>query len=33
MPRRRMKPQVENTDMYMWSSTNDWSRRTESRSR
>ena len=29
----RMKPQVENIDMYMWSSTNVWSRSTASRSR
>ena len=32
-PRRRIQPQVENSDMYMWSSTNTWSRSTESRSR
>ena len=32
-PSRRIQPQVENSDMYMWSSTNTWSRSTESRSR
>ena len=32
-PSRRIQPQVENTDMYMWSSTKTWSRSTESRSR
>ncbi len=32
-PRRRIQPQVEKTDMYMWSSTNTWLRSTESRSR
>ena len=32
-PRRRIQPQVENTDMYMWSSTKTWSRSTDSRSR
>ena len=32
-PRRRIQPQVENSDMYMWSSTKTWSRSTESRSR
>jgi len=31
--RRRIHPQVENTDMYMWSSTNTWSRSIASRSR
>jgi hypothetical protein len=29
---RRIQPQVEKTDMYMWSSTNTWSRSTASRS-
>ena len=29
----RIQPQVENNDMYMWSSTNTWSRNTASRSR
>ena len=28
-PSRRIHPQVENTDMYMWSSTNTWSRSTD----
>jgi hypothetical protein len=32
-PSRRIHPQVEKSDMYMWSSTNTWLRRTESRSR
>ncbi len=32
-PTRRIQPQVENSDMYMWSSTNTWLRRTDSRSR
>ena len=32
-PSRRIQPQVENSDMYMWSSTNTWLRSTESRSR
>ncbi len=32
-PRRRIQPQVENTDMYRWSSTKIWSRSTASRSR
>ncbi len=32
-PRRRIQPQVEKSDMYMWSSTNTWLRSTESRSR
>jgi len=32
-PRRSIQPHVENSDMYMWSSTNTWLRRTESRSR
>ena len=27
-PSRRIHPAVENTDMYMWSSVNTWSRRT-----
>src|SRR6266568_1732668 len=31
-PSRRIQLQVENTDMYMWSSTNTWSRRTARRS-
>ena len=31
-PSRRIQPHVENTDMYMWSRTNTWSRRTASRS-
>src|SRR5947207_9750257 len=31
-PSRRIQPQVENTDMYMWSSTNTWSRSTARRS-
>src|SRR4051812_34677023 len=30
---RRIQPAVENTDMYMWSSTKTWSRSTDSRSR
>ena len=30
---RRIQPTVENTDMYMWSNTKTWSRRTDSRSR
>src|SRR6266576_2616523 len=33
MPRRRIQAQVENTDMYMWSSTNTWLRNMASRSR
>jgi hypothetical protein len=32
-PRRRIQPQVEKSDMYMWSSTNTWLRSTERRSR
>ena len=32
-PSRRIQPTVENTDMYMWSSTKTWSRSTDSRSR
>jgi hypothetical protein len=32
-PSRSRKPQVENSDMYMWSSTKIWLRSTESRSR
>ena len=32
-PSRRIHPQVENSDMYMWSSTKTWSRSTASRSR
>ncbi len=32
-PRRRIQPQVENSDMYMWSRTKTWSRSTASRSR
>ena len=32
-PRRSTQPQVVKSDMYMWSSTNTWSRRMESRSR
>ena len=32
MPSRRRKPRVENTDMYMWSSTKTWSRSTDRRS-
>ena len=32
-PSRRIQPQVENSDMYMWSSTNTWLRSTDSRSR
>jgi hypothetical protein len=31
-PSRRTQPHVENTDMYMWSSTNTWSRSTANRS-
>jgi hypothetical protein len=32
-PSRRIQPQVENTDMYMWSRTKTWSRSIDSRSR
>ncbi len=30
---RKIQPQVENSDMYMWSRTKTWLRSTESRSR
>ena len=32
-PSRKIQPPVLNSDMYMWSSTNTWSRNTASRSR
>ena len=32
-PSRKIQPHVENSDMYMWSSTNTWSRSTDRRSR
>src|ERR1700733_12202383 len=32
-PKRRIQPRVENSDMYMWSSTNTWLRSMDKRSR